>query len=40
MTLEQRNHYVKHMVAGTNPRVRYFENLKGHAIADPSDSSA
>ena len=29
MTLEQRNHYAKHVLPGTNPRVHYYESVKG-----------
>ena len=32
MTLKQRNHYAKHVLPGTNSRVRQYESLKGASI--------
>ena len=36
MTLEQRNHYAKHVLPGTNPRVRHFESLRGGSMETSS----
>ena len=35
MTLEQRNYYAKHVMAGANPHVHYYENVNS-GIMDPA----
>jgi hypothetical protein len=34
MTLEQRNYYAKHVIAGANPHVHYYDNVNS-GIMDP-----